>query len=132
MAVRLSRRNLASYYAEALVNGTSSKNLARELAAYLIEAKRTKELPLIIDDIEHQLACRGSLSARLTSAHALNEASRRSVIDLLRHKTGASDINIKESIDENLLGGLKIEFIGNELDMTISRQLSKLKTNYKK
>ena len=57
MASRLSRRRLAVYIADGLVSGTPSKaTLIEQLAGYLIESRRTKELGLIVRDIEFQFS----------------------------------------------------------------------------
>jgi F0F1-type ATP synthase delta subunit len=131
MAVRLSRRKIAIHYATSLVEGLDVKQLTKELAAYLVESKRTKELPLIISDIEHQLGLMGVVSAKVTSAHILDDIAKKALIDLVRDKTGARQVNLKESLDPKVLGGMKLEFTGTELDTTIARRLAKLKTNFK-
>jgi F0F1-type ATP synthase delta subunit len=131
MAVRLSRRKIAIHYATSLVEGLDVKQLTKELAAYLVESKRTKELPLIISDIEYQLGLMGVVSAKVTSAHILDDIAKKALIDLVRDKTGARQVNLKESLDPKVLGGMKLEFTGTELDTTIARRLAKLKTNFK-
>lgn len=132
MAIRLSRRKIASYYAQALLDGTNGQKLALQLAAYLIESGRTKELVSIISDIEYQLSLSGVVLANITSAHELSSLTRAAVVDLIKKTTNATDIQLKEYIDTNVLGGVKLEFTGFELDTTIARRLTKLKTNYKK
>jgi F0F1-type ATP synthase delta subunit len=131
MAVRLSRRKIAIHYATSLVGGQNVKQLSKELAAYLIESKRTKELPLIVSDIEYQLGLMGVVSAKVTSAHVLDDIAKKALIDLVRDKTGARQIHLKENLDPKVLGGMKLEFTGTELDTTIARRLTKLKTNFK-
>ena len=132
MAIRLSRRKIASYYAQALLDGINGQKLALQLAAYLIESGRTKELVSIISDIEYQLSLGGVVLANITSAHELSSLTRTAVADLIKKTTNATDIQLKEHIDPNILGGVKLEFTGFELDTTIARRLTKLKTNYKK
>lgn len=132
MAIRLSRRKIANYYAQALLDGTNGQKLALQLAAYLIESGRTKELVSIISDIEYQLSLSGVVLANITSAHELSSLTRAAVVDLIKKTTNATNIQLKEYIDTNVLGGVKLEFTGFELDTTIARRLTKLKTNYKK
>lgn len=132
MAIRLSRRKIASYYAQALLDGANSQKLALQLAAYLIESSRTKELISIISDIEYQLSLNGVVLANITSAHDLSDLTRAAVADLIKKTTNATSIQLKECIDPSVLGGVKLEFTGFELDTTIARRLTKLKTNYKK
>ena len=132
MAVRLSRRKIASYYAKSLIYGADAKQLAQQLAAYLIESKRTKERQLIIGDIEYQLSLRGVVVANVTSAHELDELTKKAVIDLVHQNVDADDVQLRAEIDSSLLGGLRLEFAGSEIDTTIARRLTALKTNYKK
>jgi len=132
MATRLSRRKIASYYASSLIDGADAKKLTLQLAAFLIESKRTKELDLVISDIEYQLSLNGIVLASVTSAHDLDEMTRKALIDLVHDTTKATQIQLKEYIDPGVIGGVKLEFTGSELDTTIARRLTKLKTNFKK
>ena len=132
MAVRLSRRKLACYYAKSLIDGANPKELSSKLAAYLIETKRTKELGSIIDDIQYQFSLNGIVAADVTSAHELNEHTKKAIIYLINRATNATNIELNEYIDSTVLGGLRLEFAGAELDTTLSKRLTKLKTNYKK
>ncbi len=132
MAVRLSRRKIASYYAKSLIDGADAKKLAKQLAAYLIESKRTKEQHLIIGDIEYQLSLNGVVVANVTSAHELDELTRSAIVELVRQNVDADDVQLRTEIDSSLLGGLRLEFAGSEIDTTIARRLTALKTNYKK
>ncbi len=52
MASRLSRRKIAAYAADKLIGGSSKKEVLREVAAYLITTRRTRELELLVRDIE--------------------------------------------------------------------------------
>jgi F-type H+-transporting ATPase subunit delta len=132
MAIRLSRRKIASYYAQSLIDGIDAKKLTLQLAAYLIESRRTKELVSIISDIEYQLSLSGVVLANITSSHELSDLAKAAVTDLVKQTTGATDIQLQERIDPSVFGGVKLEFTGFELDTTIARRLTALKTNYKK
>lgn len=131
MSVRLSRRKLSNYYAISLKNGVDSSKLASQLASYLIETNRTKELQLIISDIEYQLSLRGVVSADVTSAHDLDDLTRKAIKGFIQKSTNADTIQLTEHLDESLLGGIKLEFAGLKLDTTIARRLNTLKTKCK-
>lgn len=132
MAVRLSRRKIANYYAKSLIDGESVKKLSSQLAAYLIDTRRTKELDLIISDIEYQLSLNGLVLAKVTSAHELDDSTKNAIVSLVKQDTNAKHVQLKEYVDPSVIGGVKLEFTGSELDATIARRLMKLKTNYKK
>ena len=132
MAARLSRRKITSYLAEQMVAGTPVGQLVLQLAAYLIETKRTSEVGLIVRDIEYELSSRGIVLAQVTSALDLATATEAAVTKLIKDTTGASKVNLRKFIDPEVLGGVKIDLPGLQLDTTIARRLTTLRTNYKK
>lgn len=131
MARKLSRRDLATHFAEGYLSGTSLKKLSRELAAYLIESRRTKELTLLIRDIQYYLAEKGYVIGTVTSAHELSAAMKKAIESYAKKKSGAAKLQLDAIVDENVLGGVKVELPGHELNTTITRQLTILKTKYK-
>lgn len=132
MATRLSRRKISRYYASALIEGVGADGLALQLAAYLIEAKRTKELDLIVRDIAHHLSLSGVVSASVDSAHKLSDATKKAIIEMVKSYAKAETVELSEQVKPELLGGLLLKFPDHELDTTVSRRLTLLKTNYKK
>jgi F0F1-type ATP synthase delta subunit len=132
MPSRLSRRKIADYYAKSLIGGADASRIAQQLAAYLIENRRTKELGLMISDIEYQLSLNGVLLVDITSAYTLDDLTKKAIVNMVIGSTNASDVQLSENLDPGVLGGVKLSFAGNELDATIAKQLMTLKTNYKK
>jgi len=133
MASRLSRRRLATYIADGFVNGTPSKaTLIEQLAGYLVESRRTKELGLIVRDIEYQLAEKGHLSATVTSAFDLGAQTLKTIEAYVKDTTSAEHISLTTLVDPDVLGGIKISLPGRENDQTIAHQLTVLKTRFKK
>ena len=132
MARKLSRRSLSLHVATHLVNGKPQKEIAKQLAAYLIWTRRTRELSLIVRDIQFYLAEHGHIAGTVTSAHELSAATLRSIEAFTKQKTGAKDVSLDRAVDESVLGGIKLEIPGYELDTTVARQLTILKTRYKK
>jgi F-type H+-transporting ATPase subunit delta len=130
MAMRLSRRKITSYVAEQLAAGT--KQVIKQLAAFLIDNRRTKELELIVRDVEYELVRRGVVLARITSAHELTTATQTAINALIKDQTGAKTIQLQQFIDPGVLGGVKIDIPGQQIDTTIVRRLTTLRTNVKK
>lgn len=131
MAIRLSRRKIATYIADMLVNGKSKSLAISQLAGFLIDSRRTKELELIVRDIEYELFERGIVIARVTTAYDLTEATRSAVDALLAGKK-ADKIQIEHTKDPTVLGGIKVDIPGRQLDATIIRKLTTLRINNKK
>jgi F0F1-type ATP synthase delta subunit len=123
MAVRLSRRKMAGYVADKLVAGHSASDALKEVAAYLLTSGRTREQELLIRDIEEEMAARGVVVADVTSAHPLTA----SVAAEIKAMTGAKTVQLRQSIDETLLGGIRIDVPGKRFDGTIRHKLNALR-----
>lgn len=123
MAQRVSRRKLADYSADRLIAGESVEAVLRDIAAYLIAMRRTREQELVVRDIEGALARRGVVIADVTSARPINASLSKQVKEM----TGASSVQLRSSIDETVLGGVRIDIPGKRFDGTIRRKLNALK-----
>lgn len=132
MARKLSRRSIAEYFIDQIEAGTSQSTVVKQIAAYLIETRRTKEISLLIKDIEHELMQRGTVTATVTSAFKLGDTSLSSIKSMIRRLTDTKHVNLSTDVDRAVLGGIKLELPGKELDNTIARKLSGLRANYKK
>ena len=132
MPGRLSRRAIADYVATGLVEGKNKKLLFRQLAAFLVESKRTKELDLVVRDIEWNLAEKGFVQATVSSAFELTAETTKALESFVKNKTKATQVSLKKHVDRTLLGGMKITLPGRELDQTVAHKLTVLKTRFKK
>lgn len=121
MTDKLSRQKLAAYLADQLKAG--DKNALNQLAAYLVETGRTDEADRIVLSAEELLERDGHVYAEVTTATKLSADMKTKVADLL----GASDIEIKETLDPTVLGGIKIRTPSRILDATIARRLQNLR-----
>jgi len=131
MARRLSRRSLALYVADNLAKGSKTP-VVKQLAGYLVESRRTKELDLIVRDVEFFLSQKGIVSATVTSAFDLSAETKKAIEQLIKSQTKATKIDLASQIDPSVIGGVKINLPGYELDQTIAHQLTVLKTRFKK
>jgi len=126
---RTLRRKLARYAAERLLAGDAT--VIDELAALIISERREREIDLLVQDIETELAERGTVVATVESARALDLATKDKIKNLLSSKTNASDqdINVllRESIDQALIGGFKLRTSTATLDATIAKKLNDLR-----
>ena len=126
---RTLRRKLARYAAERLLAGDAT--VIDELAALIISERREREIDLLVQDIEAELAERGTVVATVESARALDLATKDKIKNLLSSKTNASDQDVKvllrESIDQALIGGFKLRTPTATLDATIAKKLNDLR-----
>lgn len=131
MARKLSRRSLALYVADGLTPARRRTTIG-QLAAYLVENRRTKELDLIVRDVAYFLSQKGTTSATVTSAFDLNAETKAAITAFIKDKTNSSQVSLDSLIDPSVIGGVKISLPGYELDQTISHKLTVLKTRFKK
>lgn len=122
MPGRISRRKLAEYVAGRVIKGDAKKALD-ELAAFLVETRRTDELELLVRDIEQELADHGVVVADITTAHPLSDSLKEGIKELVGGKT----LQVRETIDESVLGGVRVDIPGKRFDGTIRRKLTALK-----
>ena len=123
MASRLSRHKIAIYAVDRLMSGKQHHDVLKEVAAYLVEARRTRELDLLVRDIEAEFADRGTVVAEVTSARALTDALKKQVAQLV----GAKSLQVREKIDPSVIGGVRIDVPGKRFDATIQHALSALR-----
>ena len=127
---KLTRRALAEYVAAQLIAGKQA--VVEELAAYLVQTRRTREVGLVVRDIESALARHGVVVAHVASAHALDESARRSIERLLGSTFGDNssrlDIHLEEIIEPALLGGVMVTAADKELDASVKRRLQQLRS----
>lgn len=123
---RITRRKLAAHTARELLLG-DTKQAINELAAYLVHTKRVRELDLILRDIEYALYLHGDTVVDVTSAQKLTDALRSEITQLTMTAGGAKKIYLREHVDPTVIGGVRLEFGQQLLDMTIRHKLNTLK-----
>ncbi len=124
MASRISRRVLSQHVAERLHKG--DKAVISELAAYLLDTRRTNEGDLIVRDIESALAESGIVITDVISAHDLSEQLTAAISSYVSTNIGANEVHLRTQVDETVLGGVRVQVPGAEYDGTLRRQLTKL------
>ena len=123
MPARLSRRKMAAFVADKLEAGASPSEALREVAAYLQDTGRTREQELLVRDIEEEMASRGIVVADVVSARPLDESIKAQI----KTMTGAKTLQLRQSIDESVLGGIRVDIPGKRFDGTIRHKLNALK-----
>jgi F0F1-type ATP synthase delta subunit len=127
VATRLSRRKIAAFFADELLAGNAG--VKAQLAAYLIETRRTRELPLIVRDIEAALADKGIVIADVASSASLSASSQKAIKAFIGDAYKDATVHLRMTEDKTLLGGAKIQLPGAEIDMTVRRKLAILRAS---
>lgn len=120
---RPSRRQLALAVLNMLAE-RPAEDVAHALAAYLIAERRTKEVDLLLRDIEAmRFTNDGVLEVTATSAHELSAGVKEQIRGLL----SANQVTIHERRDPHIVGGAKIRSHDMQLDLSVHAKLAKLK-----
>lgn len=122
MTVKLSRQKLARYLADQLLAGRRTQAVD-ELAAYLLETGRTKEADQIVLSTQELLESDGYVMAEVTTASLLAADMQATITQLL----GAKNLELKQTIDPSVIGGIKVRTPSRVLDATVARRLNNLR-----
>lgn len=125
--IRLTRRKIADYVARELTLG-NAEQAVEWLAAYLVDAKRVRELDLIVRDIEYSLYDHGEAIIDVTSAQVLNETLKKEIARYATERSGVEKVHLREHVDPSVIGGVRLEYGEQQLDNTLRHKLSKLRT----
>ena len=111
-----------------LDSGKSMSDVVNSLAAYVIEERRMGDLNAIVRDIERRLLQdKGRLYIHVTSAHELSDDMIASIKTTFAAQTDAKEIIIEHTINPDVVGGVRCETAEQRLDLTVRRQLQRLK-----
>lgn len=120
--MKITRSQLATTIAKQL-GKTPSKQLAAEIAAYLIAERRTKEIDSLLRDVMQARTAHGIMEADAISAFPLTLNIKQEIKQLLDAQT----LVLNEKIDSRVLGGVRVESNDTLLDLTVRSRLNKLK-----
>jgi len=125
----LPRRQVATMVAkQTLEPSLDRKALARSIAAYLLDTNSTGELESLLRDIAQYRADKGIVEVTALSAHELSTQVRSDIETLVRawYPTVTSVI-INERRDAAVIGGVRLELVDRQLDLSIRSRLNRLK-----
>ena len=93
----------------------------------LIHNRRETYLDLIYDEfVEIRTAAEGMIQVTVTTAQALSDEDRARLSERLE-KALNRPVQLEEHIEEDLLGGVRIEAAGHVMDGTVRARLGKLR-----
>lgn len=126
--MKVPRHILARAIAERTAHVRDEKLLAREIAAYLLEQKRTAELESILRDIMQYRTDHGVLEAEVVTAHEVQDHVLQEVKQLLHTAyPKAKTVHIGKRLDESMVGGVKIDMANQQLDLSVKAKLATFK-----
>lgn len=124
----ISRRHLAEVVAERTMHVRDSRKLAQEVAAYLLDTHHTYEIESLIRDVMEYRARHGIVEAVAVSAHELNRDVIRDIEAILKKQyPHAKHVHVSSRIDENVVGGVRVELANEQLDLTVREKIDTFK-----
>lgn len=111
-----------------LKSSTNAKRLSREIAAYLLDENRVGELDSLMRDLVAYRASEGIVEINTVSAHELTSTTRKDIEQTVRRQfPKAKRIIVNERVDAELLGGVRLELVDRQLDLTLRNKLNRFK-----
>ena len=114
---------LAEYVVTEIASGESMREVSSKVAAYLIDERKTTELPKVMRAIEEELARKGSTQVVVTSAREVSSEIKMQLAEMLN----AQNPVFTEIIDKNVIGGVKARSGEQEIDLTVRGRLNRFK-----
>lgn len=106
----------------------NGKKLGREIAAYLLDENRTGELDSLLRDLVARRAEQGVVEVTTVSAHELSSATRQDIERQVRERyPNAKKVILNERVDPEQVGGVRLELVDSQLDLTVRSKLNQFK-----
>jgi ATP synthase F1 delta subunit len=125
---KVSRQALARVLtAKLLAEPDRHQHWMQAAAAYLVEHHIVEDADLLMNDIAHEIAEQaGNLTVEVSSATALTDDVRAELINYLKRATHAQQVQLHETVNPELIGGLVARTPDAELDVSVKQQLRQL------
>lgn len=124
----ISRRHLAEVIGEQTLHVRSTKKLAREIAAYLLDTRHTYELDSLLRDVMEYRANHGVVEAEAVSAHEISSSTVKDIEAILkREHPKAKYVHVIPRLDPAVVGGVRVDMANEQLDLTIKDRLDTFK-----
>ncbi len=124
----ISRRDLAEIIGEKTLKTTNTEKLAQQIAAFLLETRKTTDLESLIRDVMEYRADHGIVEATAVSAHQLDDKAISQIKQiLLKEHPKAKKVRLNIKIDKSVVGGLRIELANEQLNLTVRDKLDDFK-----
>lgn len=126
--MKVARTRVARAVADRTLKQGVSKQLSRELAAYLLTERRTNELESLLRDIQADWAEAGHVEVIARSAFPLTATVRRDIERRVKVVyPQAQEIIINEIQDAEVIGGVRLTLPDRQLDLSLRTKLNKFR-----
>lgn len=123
-----SRPEIAAVIAKRTLEVQDLHALKLAVAGFLLEQNKVDQLDSIMRDVLVYRAEHGHVEVTVVSANPVEKSVVQEVLVAVKQEfPGAKSYVVNEKIDESVVGGLRIEFAGEELDLTVKAKLNTFK-----
>ncbi len=123
--MKISNKDIAKAALSEINAGKASSDVAKRVAAYLVNERRSKDADSVVRQIERLLGQDGQVELNITTARGISEELLTSIKNVFAE--GAKKVIINEKQDPSVLGGVLVESGEQRLDLTVRRQIQRLK-----
>ncbi|MCA1806924.1 MAG: F0F1 ATP synthase subunit delta [Actinobacteria bacterium] len=128
MSASLPRKDLAEALLDIVIASDDTKKTIEQIAAYLVTEGQAAELDALLRDMEDiQLNTSSLQEVQTSSAYSLSADVKRAIESLF----DAEHVRLHESIDKQLVGGVRVRSKDTVMDLSIRTQLNRLKHSVK-
>lgn len=122
------RPEIAAVIARRTLAVQDTQSLQQAVAGFLLEQNRVDELDSIMRDVIAYRSEHGHVEVTVVSAYPITSDVKAEVLLAVKQEfPGAVSYVINQKIDAAVVGGLRLEFNGEELDLTVKAKLNKFK-----
>jgi len=125
--MKQSRQPLAKIMAQRTAT-VNSKQLAKDIAGYLLAEKRTADLDSLMRDIQQIRADQGIVEVNAITSHELSSNSIAEIKSTIKKNyPNAKTIIVNPVIDPDIVGGVRLTLANEQLDLSVRSKLNKFK-----
>lgn len=122
------RHQIAKVLAERSLGRVNAKTFGDEIAAYLLQERRTADVEPLLRDIMQYRADHGIVEVIAVSAYPLSDSVRGDI----KHQVkavfpDAKQIIISEELQPEVVGGVRLELPNQQFDLSVRAKLSRFK-----
>lgn len=122
------RTRIAKTVAQKTLKEGSSKEYARELAAYLLAERRAGDIDSLLRDVQAAWAEQGYVEVIARVSHSLSQGARDDIERRIRQLYPAAQrIVVTEVHDPAVIGGVQIRLADQQLDLSVDAKLRTFK-----
>jgi F-type H+-transporting ATPase subunit delta len=135
LALMLKSPIIKSDAKEAVIKSVFESKIGETTAAFLDLIIRKRREMHIHEIVRHfvilVLELNGIEEVLLTTAHKVDDAFRKKIIQFVEQKTG-NKVELTEKIDPSIIGGFILRYGDNQIDTSLERELEMLRQEFNK